>query len=80
MEAAIKRYHHDMDLVYEDEDDGTIMADSQSVIIATCHTIIQLDNLMLEYTSKQLGKAEREAMAAIKRASGASKGRLDDGV
>ena len=66
MELAITKFH---DASMDDEDDGTAVSEAHTVIVATCHKIIQLDSLIIEHTSKQLNDAERQAIEAIKRAS-----------
>ena len=66
MEFAISKFHY---ASMDDEDDGTAMSEAHSEIVATCHKIIELDTLIIEYTSRQLGQAERQAIEAIKRAS-----------
>ena len=72
MEQAIAKYREAMDKVDNDEDDGSIMGDSQTVIIAICREILEVDRQMVEFTREQTQKwneADKESKEAIKRAS-----------
>ena len=72
MEQAIASYREGMDKTDNDEDDGSMMADSQTTIIVICREIFEIDRLMIEFTKQQTKKwneADKENREAIDQAS-----------